>query len=78
MVLLRLEGDENNTRVVLRDPNAAEDALLIIDRPRFEDVWSGDIVLVSATTKSRMRRSRSVLASSRHCCFASVASRVTS
>jgi ATP-binding cassette, subfamily B, bacterial HlyB/CyaB len=45
MVLLRVEGDANNTRVVLRDPNAAEDALLVIDRPRFEDIWSGDIVL---------------------------------
>src|ERR1700722_3449809 len=38
MVLLRVEGDANNTRVVLRDPNAAEDALLVIDRPRFEDI----------------------------------------
>ena len=46
MVLLRLEGDENNTRVVLRDPNAAEDALLVIDQPRFEEIWSGDVVLV--------------------------------
>ena len=39
-------GDANNTRIVLRDPNAAEDALLVIDRPRFEDIWSGDVVLV--------------------------------
>ncbi len=46
MVLLRLDGDENNMRVVLRDPNAAEDALLIIDQLRFEDIWSGDVVLV--------------------------------
>src|ERR1700742_2984516 len=46
MVLLRVEGDANNTRIILRDPNAAEDALLVIDRPRFEDVWSGDVVLV--------------------------------
>jgi ATP-binding cassette subfamily B protein len=46
MVLLRLDGDENNTRVILRDPNAAEDALLIIDQPRFEDIWMGDVVLV--------------------------------
>ncbi|WP_166293782.1 peptidase domain-containing ABC transporter [Bradyrhizobium sp. 26S5] len=45
MVLLRLEGDENNTRVVLRDPNASEDALLVIDQPRFEDIWSGDVVM---------------------------------
>jgi ATP-binding cassette, subfamily B, bacterial HlyB/CyaB len=46
MVLLRLEGDANNARIVLRDPNAAEDALLVIDQPRFEDIWSGDVVLV--------------------------------
>ena len=45
MVLLRLEGDENSTRVVLQDPNASEDALLVIDQPRFEDIWSGDVVM---------------------------------
>jgi ATP-binding cassette, subfamily B, bacterial HlyB/CyaB len=46
MVLLRVDGDANSTRIELRDPNAAEDALLVIDRPRFEDIWSGDVVLV--------------------------------
>lgn len=46
MVLLRLDGDEDNVRVVLQDPNASEDALLVIDQPRFEDIWSGDVVLV--------------------------------
>ncbi|MBR0750752.1 peptidase domain-containing ABC transporter [Bradyrhizobium jicamae] len=45
MVLLRLEGDENNPRVVLRDPNVGEDALLVIDRIRFEDIWTGEVVL---------------------------------
>ncbi|MCK1368324.1 peptidase domain-containing ABC transporter [Bradyrhizobium sp. 62] len=45
MVLLRLEGDENNPRVVLRDPNVSEDALLVIDRVRLEDVWTGEVVL---------------------------------
>lgn len=45
MVLLRLEGDENSSRVVLQDPNASEDALLVIDQPRFEDIWSGDVVM---------------------------------
>ncbi|UPK33969.1 peptidase domain-containing ABC transporter [Bradyrhizobium sp. 186] len=45
MVLLRLEGDENNPRVVLRDPNVGEDALLIIDRIRLEDIWTGEVVL---------------------------------
>lgn len=46
MVLLRVEGDANNTRIVLRDPTAAEDVPLVIDRPRFEAIWSGDVVLV--------------------------------
>ena len=32
MVLLRFDGEEDNTRVVLQDPNADEDALLVIDR----------------------------------------------
>lgn len=45
MVLLRVEGDDNSIRVVLRDPNASEDALLVIDQPRFEDIWSGDVIL---------------------------------
>jgi subfamily B ATP-binding cassette protein HlyB/CyaB len=45
MVLLAVEGDPQNIRVTLRDPNAADDALLVIDRPRFEDIWSGDVVL---------------------------------
>ena len=31
--------------MTLRDPNAADDALLVIDQPRFEDIWSGDVVL---------------------------------
>jgi len=46
MVLLRVEGGPDDTRLVLQDPNAAEDALLVIDRVRFEDAWSGDVVLV--------------------------------
>ncbi|MGJ4927608.1 peptidase domain-containing ABC transporter [Bradyrhizobium sp. HKCCYLS2038] len=46
MVLLRLDGDENNPRVVLRDPNVDDDTLLVIDRLRLEDVWTGDVVLV--------------------------------
>nr|WP_041757945.1 peptidase domain-containing ABC transporter [Bradyrhizobium sp. ORS 278] len=45
MVLLRLEGDENNPRAVLRDPNVGEDALLVIDRLRMEQVWTGEVVL---------------------------------
>jgi ATP-binding cassette, subfamily B, bacterial HlyB/CyaB len=46
MVLLRLEGDANAVRVVLQDPNADEDALLVIDRVRFEEVWTGAVILV--------------------------------
>jgi subfamily B ATP-binding cassette protein HlyB/CyaB len=46
MVLLRLEGEKDSVRVVLQDPNADEDALLIIDRVRFEEVWTGEVILV--------------------------------
>ena len=46
MVLLRVTGGPDDTRVVLQDPNAADDALLVIDRVRFEDAWSGDVILV--------------------------------
>ncbi|MCG2643802.1 MULTISPECIES: peptidase domain-containing ABC transporter [Bradyrhizobium] len=46
MVLLSVDGDPQNIRITLRDPNAADDALLVIDQPRFEDIWSGDVVLV--------------------------------
>ena len=33
-------------RVVLQDPNADEDAHLIVDRIRFEDAWAGEVVLI--------------------------------
>ena len=48
MVVLRLEGEKeaDTLRVVLQDPNAHEDAPLVIDRVRFEDAWSGDVILV--------------------------------
>jgi ATP-binding cassette subfamily B protein len=46
MVLLRLEGDEDFARVVLQDPNASDDALLVIDQLRFESVWTGEVILV--------------------------------
>src|ERR1700733_6576868 len=46
MVLLRLEGGPDNTRVVLEDPNASADAPIIIDRIRFENSWNGDVILV--------------------------------
>lgn len=46
MVLLRFEGGPDDAHVVLQDPNAAEDALLVIDRVRFENAWSGNVILV--------------------------------
>ena len=46
MVLLRLDGGSEDTRVVLQDPNADPEALLVIDPIRFEEVWSGDVILV--------------------------------
>ena len=46
MVLRRLEGDDESRRVVLQDPNANDDALLVIDQIRFESVWAGEVLLV--------------------------------
>src|SRR5271169_5777264 len=46
MVLLRLAGDADATHVVLQDPNADDNALLVIDRIRFEEAWSGDVILI--------------------------------
>jgi ATP-binding cassette subfamily B protein len=46
MVLTRLELDNEPARVVLEDPNAGDDALLIIDRTRFESAWNGDVILI--------------------------------
>jgi ATP-binding cassette subfamily B protein len=46
MVLLRFEGEDEGSRVVLQDPNASDDALLMIDRYRFEDASNGELILV--------------------------------
>jgi len=46
MVLLRLEGDDEDLRIVLQDPNASDDALLFIDRTRFEGAFTDEIILV--------------------------------
>jgi len=46
MVLLRLTGGPDDARVVLQDPNATDDAVLVIDRVRFEDAWSGEVIIV--------------------------------
>ena len=46
MVLRSVDGGPDDTRIVLQDPNAGDDALLVIDRIRFEVAWSGDVILV--------------------------------
>ena len=46
MVLRRLEGKDQVEHAILQDPNADADALLVVDRVRFEDVWTGEVILV--------------------------------
>jgi len=46
MVLLRLEGTGDTVRLVLQDPDAGDDASLLIDQAWFEKVWTGEVVLV--------------------------------
>lgn len=47
MVLLRVATSRpDESRVVLQDPNAADDAVLVVDRVRFEEAWTGDVILV--------------------------------
>ena len=46
MVLLRVDGKNDQVSVVLRDPNGSGDALLVVDRIRFEHAWTGEVVLV--------------------------------
>jgi subfamily B ATP-binding cassette protein HlyB/CyaB len=46
MVLLRVNEENETIRIVLQDPNASDDALLIIDQLRFERVWSGEVLLI--------------------------------
>jgi ATP-binding cassette subfamily B protein len=46
MILRHLDAKGSVVHVVVQDPNANDDALLLIDRTRFEDVWTGDVVLV--------------------------------
>ena len=45
MVLTRLDADEKNAWVVLQDPNA-NDTPLILDRVRFEEAWTCEVVLI--------------------------------
>ena len=46
MILLRVTGEPDEIRIVLQDPNAADDALLVIDQVRFEEAFSGEVVLI--------------------------------
>jgi ATP-binding cassette, subfamily B, bacterial HlyB/CyaB len=46
MVLVRIDGEEHDGRAILQDPNAEADAPLVIDRVRFEEVWTGEVILV--------------------------------
>jgi len=46
MVLMRVTGGSDDPRVLLQDPNAADDAVLVIDRVRLEEAWTGDVILV--------------------------------
>ena len=53
MVLLRVEGENAPARVVLQDPNAGEEALLIIDQARFQSAWTGEVILVKRNYEVR-------------------------
>jgi len=46
MVLRRVDGEGDDARVVVQDPNAHEDAPLILDQVRFASVWTGEVVLI--------------------------------
>ena len=46
MILEGLAGSEDSQSVTLLDPKAGEDAKLAIDRQRFEDAWTQDVVLL--------------------------------
>jgi ATP-binding cassette subfamily B protein len=46
LLLEEVQSDESQAWVQLRDPRGGERAAFQIDRPRFEEAWSGDVVLV--------------------------------
>lgn len=47
MVLTRVADDDTEIeRVTLQDPNAEDGTLLVIDRVRFEEAWTGEVVLI--------------------------------
>lgn len=46
MVLEGLDARSEAPAVILRDPKAGDDAKLIVDRTRFEEAWTRDVVLL--------------------------------
>jgi ATP-binding cassette subfamily B protein len=53
MVLLRAEPTGQPPRLVLQDPAAGEDALLILDEQRLTLAWAGDVILVKRDHRLR-------------------------
>jgi ATP-binding cassette subfamily B protein len=52
MVLMSATAD-GLPSVSLRDPNAAEDALLVLDEPRFVEGWTGRVILLKGDHRLR-------------------------
>jgi ATP-binding cassette, subfamily B, bacterial HlyB/CyaB len=46
LILRRLELDDDHPHVVLDDANAGEAGILVVDRFRFADAWSGEVILL--------------------------------
>lgn len=46
MVLLQIDVQNPEAKAILYDPNAGPNAPLIIDRVRFESIWTGDVALI--------------------------------
>ena len=46
MVLVGFDSESETPCVQLRDPSAEEGAFLTIDQIRFEDAWTGDVILI--------------------------------
>ncbi len=52
MVLLAVRRDSDIPSVVLQDPHADADTPLVIDRVRFAQAWTGDLILVRRRAKA--------------------------
>jgi ATP-binding cassette, subfamily B, bacterial HlyB/CyaB len=46
LVLRRVEVDAVQVRIILHDPQAGEDAPLVIDQVRFEEAFTGEVILI--------------------------------